>query len=110
MVKDVDLDTVKDVAADMAKGVDSDTVKDAAVGMAKGVGRGKEAHADDFSSDQDKHDKDTEHDDKRNAMNLVNTTAEYREMNTGRAIDMSRYRDNSLKIKEHNRIESPHCC
>jgi hypothetical protein len=103
MVKGVDSDTVKDVAVDTAKGADLDKVK--------GVVQGKEVHADDFSSDQNKYDKDKEkYDDKRNAMNLVNTRAEYREMNTGRAIGMSRYRDNSLKIKEHNRIESPHCC
>ena len=43
-------------------------------------------------------------------MNLVNNRAEYREMDTGRAIDMSREMDNSLKIKKHTQIESPHCC
>jgi hypothetical protein len=53
----------------MVKDADLDTVKDAAVGTAKGVVQGKGVHTDDFSSDQDKYDKDTERDDKRNAMN-----------------------------------------
>jgi hypothetical protein len=94
----------------LVKGVDLGMVKDAAPETAKGVARGRGVQADDLSSDHDKHDKYTERDDKRNAMNLVNTRAEYREMNTGRAIGMSSYRDNSLKIKEQNRIESPNCC
>ncbi len=69
-------------------------VKDVVLDTVDGVAWGNDVH--------------TEKDDNR-GRDTMDNREECREMDIG-TIGMSWHRDNSLKIKKRNRIESPHCC